>query len=812
METVGDEENTIGHEENAIGLRDSESQQHVEVHQETAEVRDKPEDIELDSGTSKRTYDEVAPSGTDSEIKKQRQVVEAVEAQEPTAQTQENNLVVEASRDTLEVQEKSEDTKAITEDEKEEGSKQGNEDHLKGQGNEDPFEAQTNNEGTTNEPKLISTTIAEDLDRTTRENTDPALFSKPEEARAAASPPPTETNTDLRMIVSQLTEAVEEIASDESDNDAKKGKMVVLDGLEVPADSELLNTSKAFAAYSSFSNHLPSIPTVAGVVSGVHLAALPLPIVCPDYLPPRIQLLVNTLPTLDNLATQLLRIVVVGPYQKIIELASNQDTPAGATFRDLMSMFEITKKLYAEEDPFLTVEHVAPGMWKEGDPTPKIFRSREQSIESTLRKVNLATFLMATLGATEVGFFYLNESFLNIFCPFNSLDPGNAFANVDLDLNLQSGVNTIIGDKVGKMYRPQATLFLELKTQAYISAIEAGERSSEEILEEIFPSNLEEYLIYRRGVTHLSLVEEDFISRCHTRRQLLLSFPSERNLSEEYDWFAFLKELFNYVSKNMGFIILGKGGKNLKLRTSLTAQSQKLLNSVEGTTAKEKLEYLQKHNAFAPASSSSISLSALDKSRKRRKTDNDDSSGDIEISDKNNNSSNNNNNEPSNDGDNERNAVTDKYQNSGTEFNDKDVNDITKSLLPSEIKERQLHVRINPGITKTYSRQLWTREEEKALRDALELKGPAWSAILELFGKGGKINESLKNRNQVQLKDKARNMKVFFLKNMLPVPEYLQNVTGGLDREDKGKRSTRIKGTSKTAAAPVPNLTHNEQL
>ena len=54
-------------------------------------------------------------------------------------------------------------------------------------------------------------------------------------------------------------------------------------------------------------------------------------------------------------------------------------------------------------------------MWKEGEETPSIFKPKQQSIESTLRKVNLATFLAATLGTMEIGFFYLNESFLDVF-------------------------------------------------------------------------------------------------------------------------------------------------------------------------------------------------------------------------------------------------------------------------------------------------------------------------------------------------------------------------------------------------------------
>jgi hypothetical protein len=49
-----------------------------------------------------------------------------------------------------------------------------------------------------------------------------------------------------------------------------------------------------------------------------------------------------------------------------------------------------------------------------------------------------------------------------------------------------------------------------------------------------------------------------------------------------------------------------------------------------------------------------------------------------------------------------------------------------------------------------------------------------------MFGPGGTVNESLKDRNQVQLKDKARNLKLFFLKGGIEVPYYLKYVTGDL--------------------------------
>ncbi|KAL8966757.1 MAG: hypothetical protein Q9183_003223, partial [Haloplaca sp. 2 TL-2023] len=63
-------------------------------------------------------------------------------------------------------------------------------------------------------------------------------------------------------------------------------------------------------------------------------------------------------------------------------------------------------------------------------------------------------------------------------------------------------------------------------------------------------------------------------------------------------------------------------------------------------------------------------------------------------------------------------------------------------------------------------RRPWTTEEENALMFGLDhVKGPHWSQILAMYGPGGTFNETLKDRNQVQLKDKARNLKLFFLKS-----------------------------------------------
>ncbi|KAI5951918.1 TBF1 [Candida jiufengensis] len=504
----------------------------------------------------------------------------------------------------------------------------------------------------------------------------------------------------------------------------------------IPSDSELFNTNTVHAAYASLSSqyHSSNLESNDAIFSSANLSVLPLPIVAADYLPPRIQLLINTLPTLDNLSTQLLRIVASSSYKRIIDLASNTETAEGATYRDLTSLFEFTKRLYSEEDPFLTVEHLAPGMWHVGEITPQVFKNKEQSIESTLRKVNLATFLAATLGTMEVGFFYLNESFLDIFCPSNDLDVKNHLSDTSylensssaLTTSIQTGAGSFIGGKIGKLLKPQALLYLDLKTQAYISAIEAGERSREEILEDILPDDMDQLLMIKRQVNLLLPTENDFIERCKIRKNLLLNYNEENTnlpLNENFKWFNFLKDLFDYVSKNMGYLIWGKSGKPTRDRNSSPSTS---------VIPKEMYEEI---NARM------------------------------------------------------------KYNQNQNNTTSEDSEDHSK-LLPSEIREQAIPVNGH----KPSQRRPWTRDEEKAFRHALELKGPHWAAILELFGKDGKINQSLKNRSQIQLKDKARNWKVFYLKNGMEVPHYLKTVTGGLD--DRVKRS--ISRNDKTAAAPVP--------
>lgn len=85
------------------------------------------------------------------------------------------------------------------------------------------------------------------------------------------------------------------------------------------------------------------------------------------------------------------------------------------------------------------------------------------------------------------------------------------------------------------------------------------------------------------------------------------------------------------------------------------------------------------------------------------------------------------------------------------------------------------------NVASSSSRRVWTTAEEDALMQGLDdLQGPHWTQILARYGENGTMSSVLAGRTQVQLKDKARNLKLYFLKNNQPLPKSLTHVTGDL--------------------------------
>lgn len=144
----------------------------------------------------------------------------------------------------------------------------------------------------------------------------------------------------------------------------------------------------------------------------------------------------------------------------------------------------------------------------------------------TFKKTNMATFVSSVFGSQDVGFYHLNENFLDTF-----LTDGN------------------------RLLKNQAQLYLDLKTQAYISAAASGDRNREEILEDLFPHDLEERLLKRRpGAKQLAPSEAEFVQRAGNRRKTLLEEPATeaavKGLPEKYVWEDFLRDVSTYVTKN----------------------------------------------------------------------------------------------------------------------------------------------------------------------------------------------------------------------------------------------------------------------
>jgi hypothetical protein len=136
---------------------------------------------------------------------------------------------------------------------------------------------------------------------------------------------------------------------------------------------------------------------------------------------------------------------------------------------------------------------------------------------------------------------------------------------------------------------------------------------------------------------------------------------------------------------------------------------------------------------------------------------------------------------------------------------------------------------LRPGSEGYQVRRPWTKEEGKlkqyvthliSIENALfagleEVQGPNWAAILQLHGPGGSHSEALKDRSQVQLKDKARNLKLFFLKGGHPVPSVLERVTGRLrgatdEPSLKKAKKRRTGNTSAEDAAISSTQQHRE--
>ncbi|MCJ1404356.1 TTAGGG repeat binding factor, partial [Xylographa trunciseda] len=229
-----------------------------------------------------------------------------------------------------------------------------------------------------------------------------------------------------------------------------------------------------------------------------------------------VHLRAQSLPILDNLATQILHRLGNSTYSEILTMVTDPDSEIGHNYNMLTSLFSHTKKVYSLDDVFLNITAL---------------NLQGQGAIEAVRKANLATFVSAVFGSHHVGFYHLNEYFLDTF-----VADGN------------------------RLLKSQAQLFLDLKTQAYISAMSNGGRPREEILVDLFPQNLEDRLLSRRpGAKQLAPSEAEFLQRARNRCKALLDEPDTEAaieaLPDKYVWEDFLRDISGYVSKNFEMLV-----------------------------------------------------------------------------------------------------------------------------------------------------------------------------------------------------------------------------------------------------------------
>lgn len=262
---------------------------------------------------------------------------------------------------------------------------------------------------------------------------------------------------------------------------------------------------------------------------------------------------IQSLPILENLvsipaasvicrtdcskAIQILNTLAKSTYQEVLTIATDPDSEAGQAYNTLKSLFDHTKKVYSIHEPFLL---------------PSELGFTDPAHINTIRKANLATFVSSVFGSYDVGFYHLNEYFLDTF----------------------------VGDG-NKLLKSQAQLFLDLKTQAFISAQGFGQVDRERLLEELFPTDLEDRLMSRKSGSvfaprQLTPSETDFLQRARNRSKALAeeanSDDSMTFLTQKYVWEDFLRDISAYVSRNFESLVgVPVGFKTLVRETMLTS-------------------------------------------------------------------------------------------------------------------------------------------------------------------------------------------------------------------------------------------------
>lgn len=181
-----------------------------------------------------------------------------------------------------------------------------------------------------------------------------------------------------------------------------------------------------------------------------------------------------------------------GPYTETLKIIEEPESELGQAYETLKSLFDEVKKLYSQHAPFLSADDL---------------HIEEPNQRAIIHTTNLVTFATRVFCAKDVGFYELNEKFIEIF----TLD------------------GEPLEEKPGQLY-------INFKTQMFLAAVyqEEQEKTKEDMLDDFFPDNLEDLLSRRHPGIPLSQSEAEFINAAKARRELLMNEPSDLELIREF--------------------------------------------------------------------------------------------------------------------------------------------------------------------------------------------------------------------------------------------------------------------------------------
>jgi hypothetical protein len=289
-----------------------------------------------------------------------------------------------------------------------------------------------------------------------------------------------------------------------------------------PQVSEGLFSHSRSTSYGPMGEGTPYTPPMDGVGWG-HFASSSDPV-----------LQLQSLPALENLSNQILTTLISGSVEDFVNtVTSPDDEGKGQAYATVEALFEQQKRIFSRGRLFID---------------PHSIPLNNPVFPRVARKANLATFVTCIFRGQDIPFLELDEAFLDIFMPTGT-----------------------------RLLKSEGALYLELKTQAFITIMMNGGAKKEDVLDKLFPQNLQLAILRRRAEpTHLAPSEADFIARINTRKQYLCTgastIESLAALPQKYIWKGFLEEVSACVRRVLETMDSIKVRKLSRRQTKLTAK------------------------------------------------------------------------------------------------------------------------------------------------------------------------------------------------------------------------------------------------